>query len=152
MNEFWGIILGAILAVGGGAANDEISSWRERRRERKAISVSISDELTEIQQVLTKIKNVWEGTHTLIPSYIRDLKSCTSAYDNLRPRLFLIKEDGLRRKITTFYRDLKCSADKDSRKAGSLSKNEDAQNEQQEIADRLIKLLSDAADLQSKLQ
>ena len=42
MNDFWGILFGAILAIAGGAANDEIASFRGRRRERKAISVSIS--------------------------------------------------------------------------------------------------------------
>ena len=117
MSEFLGILLGAILAIVGGAANDEIASLRERGRERKAISISISDELTEITQILNKIKTVWEATHTLIPSYIRDLKSCTSAYDALRQRLFLIKDENVRKEITTFYRDLKSAVNSDMRKA-----------------------------------
>lgn len=152
MNDLWGILLGAILAVGGGAANDEIASIRERRRERRAISISISDELTEITQILDKIKTVWEATHALIPSYIKDLKSCTSAYDALRQRLFLIKNEDTRKSITTFYRDLKSAVNSDMRKAGTLSKNEDAQKEQQEIANKFIGFISEANTIKGKLK
>lgn len=152
MNDFWGILFGAVLAICGGAANDEIASFRERRRERKAISISISDELTEITQILNKIKTVWEATHTLIPSYIKDLKSCTGTYDALRQRLFLIKSEDIRKDVTTFYRDLKSAVNSDMRKAGSLSKSEDAQKEQQEIANKFIGFITEADAIKNRLK
>ncbi len=152
MNDFWGIVFGAFLAVGGGAANDEFASWRSRRRERKAISISISDELTEILQILSNIKTVWEATRTLVPSHLKDLKTCTSTYDGLRQRLFLIKNEKLRKEITAFYRDLKSAVNSNAHKAGSLSKNETAQKEQEEIANKFIGFISRAENIQSKLK
>lgn len=152
MSDFWQIVLGAFLAIVGGAANNELSEWRSRCRERKAVSISISDELTEIIQLLEKIKTVWEATHTLIPSYIKDLKTCTGAYDGLRQRLFLVKNEELRKDITTFYRNLKSAVNSDMRKAGSLSRSEDAQKEQSEIATKFINFISQADKIKSKLK
>ena len=42
MSDFWQIVLGAFLAIVGGAANNELSEWRSRCRERKAVSISNS--------------------------------------------------------------------------------------------------------------
>lgn len=153
MNEFWAVVLGAVLAVFGGAANDEFSAWREKRRECNAIKVSLNDELTEICQILNKIKTVWETTQTLVPSYIiRDLTTCTSTYDGLRQRLFLIKDETVRKDITTFYRDLKSAVNSNARKAGSLSRNENIQKEQEEIANKFIGFIGRAEKIQDKLK
>lgn len=153
MSDAWLVILGAVLAVFGGGANDEFSAWRERRRERNAIKVSLSDELTEIVTILNKIKNVWEANHTLVPSYIiKDLTSCTSTYDSLRQRLFLIRDINTRKDITTFYRDLKSAVNSNARRAGSLSKNADIQKEQEEIAKKFIDFIDKAEKIQERLK
>lgn len=146
-----GVIVGAIITVLTGAIGSEYAAWRERSRELKAIKSSIVDELTEQQAIIGNMKEVWEKTKTLIPSYIWDLKSCSATFDGIRQRLFLIKDNKLRNKIISYYKDLKSTIQVEGKRAGSLSKSDKSQNEQKEIADKFIALSDKAKEIQNEL-
>ena len=60
MSDFTLLCAGAVLATVGGALSDELRSMRIRSRERKAIKVSIADELGEIENTIGKQHEVWE--------------------------------------------------------------------------------------------
>ena len=51
-----GLIIGSIGTVVTGMLGSEYAAWRERSRERKAISASLSDELSEIQTIIGNMK------------------------------------------------------------------------------------------------
>src|SRR3989344_544919 len=105
-NEAWYLILGAVLAIGGGWISDEIRAWRERDRELKSIKVAIGDELGEIESTINNMHEVWKQAKVLSPSYIVNLLANTTAFDTLRTRLFLIKDKDLRKKVVAFYKKL----------------------------------------------
>lgn len=102
-----GLIIGSIGTVVTGMLGSEYAAWRERSRERKAISASLSDELSEIQTIIGNMNEVWDKTKTLVPSYIQELRSCFITYETTRQRLFLIKNTKLRSDIIKFYKELK---------------------------------------------
>jgi hypothetical protein len=124
------LIVGALLATVGGYCGDEIRSWRERGRELKSIKICIGDELKEIETTIGNMHQVWESAQLFHPNYVADLLSSTSAYDELRPRLFLIKDGTLRKDIGDFYKKLKDTVRKTEGKIGTLAQTSDATSEQ----------------------
>jgi len=146
-----GVIIGAISTVVTGALGSEYTAWRERARERRAISSSIVDELSEIQAIINNMNEVWDKTNTLIPSYIWELKSCLVTYEATRQRFFLIKDNKLRTDVIKFYKDLKLAIPVEGKRAGSLSNTQKSQDEQKEIADKFVKFSERAGDIIDKL-
>lgn len=150
-NETWLVVLGAILAIAGGVANSEFSSWRQRRRERKNYITAVSDDLNEIIEVIRNMKEVWEKTNELIPTYLYELESCMGPYKDNRKDLYLIKNSQLRSDIITFYRDMKGAIDANIKKAGSLSESDEAQTEQKEIENKFVELGDRAKSIKGRL-
>ncbi|MCC6404842.1 MAG: hypothetical protein IT405_00425 [Candidatus Yanofskybacteria bacterium] len=125
MNELWLIIIGAFLAIVGGAIGDEIHALNERRRERNAIKIAICDELGEIAATITNIHTVWESAARVIdPKLVSDLLSSTEVYDGLRTRLFLISDEQLRKGLSDFYKKVKDTVRKTEGKIGLTSEAE----------------------------
>jgi hypothetical protein len=124
------LILGAILAIGGGWISDSIRAWRERKRELKAIKIALCDELLEIETTIGHMHEVWKEAKVLASTYIIDLLANTTAFDNLRTRLFLITNEVTRKKVLLFYKKLKDTAKKSEGKLGSLADTEESKAEQ----------------------
>jgi hypothetical protein len=104
MNEVLTLLTGAVLAIIGGGINDEWRARRERARELEAIKSSLRDELNEIETTIKNMREVREKSKILYPSYVNDMLANTTAFDSLRLRLFLIKDDELRKQIVSFYK------------------------------------------------
>ena len=152
MSELFYLIVGAILAIIGGVANDEIRAGRERARELKAIKISLCDELGEIVTTVKNMHEVWEKSKILYPSYISDLASNTTAFDSLRQRLFLISDDALRTQIVAFYKKLKDTAKKSRGKVGTLAQTAEALAEQTGIESDFKTLGAEAKLIQDSLK
>lgn len=146
------LILGALLAIIGGAISDEFRAWRERRNERKAIKTSLVDELSEIEMTVKNMHEVWDQTHVFGVKYITDLLSCTSAYDSCRQRLFLIKDTELRKEIIAFYKKLKNTAQKAEGKVGSLDETQESKDEQSGFERSFQEIGAEAKVLREKLE
>jgi hypothetical protein len=152
MNSFVALISGAVLAILGGYVGDEIRTWRERSRERKAIKICIVDELREIETTIGNMHQVWDTAATFHPSYVSDLIGNTSAYDTHRPRMFLIKDTELRKEIGDFYKKLKDTAKKTEGKLGTLAQTEEARNEQRGFDTAFQAIGTESRALRGKLE
>lgn len=151
-NETLYLILGAILAIGGGWISDEIRAWRERSRELKSIKVAIGDELGEIETTINNMHEVWKQAKVLSPSYISNLLANTTAFDNLRTRLFLIKNEELRKKIVAFYKKLKDVGKKSRGKLGTLADTDEAKAEQGEFDTEFQGICTEAKSIKKELE
>ncbi len=151
MNDIWGILLGAALAIGGGWISDEIRAWRERSREFKALKVAIGDELGEISTTIQKMHEVWTQAKVLSPKYITELLASTSAFDNLRTRLFLIKDEECRKSIVVFYKKIKDTAKEYEGKLGSLANTPEANAEQSKADNEFQSIFTEATNIKAKL-
>jgi uncharacterized protein YeeX (DUF496 family) len=152
MNNTLTLILGASIAIIGGFIGDEFRSYRERQRERKAIKISIIDELEDIMTIIKNMHEVWEKSKLLHPSYVADLLASTSIYESFRTRLFLIKEAELRKELNAFYKKLKDLAHKSEGKLGSLADTPEASTEQSGFDAAFQALGSDAKTIKEKLE
>lgn len=152
MNDLGLLILGAILAIAGGVLGDEIRSWSDRRRERKAIKIALCDELGEIEATIHSIHTVWESAKVFPPTYVNDLLSSTTAYDGLRTRLFLIKEEHVRAQLGGFYKKLRDTVRKTEGKIGTLADSAEATAEQGAFDTAFQTLGADAKSLREILK
>jgi len=152
MNEVILLVLGALLAIGGGYIGDEIRSSSDRRRERKAIKISLCDELKGIEEIVHTIHSVWESAKVFPPSYVSDLLASTTAYDSLKTRLFLIKEDDLRTELNSFYKKLRDTVRKTEGKIGTLANTPEVIAEQNSFDTTFQALGTDAKTLREKLK
>lgn len=146
------LILGAVLAIAGGIVGDEIRSFLDRRRERDAIKVALCDELGGINTTISSIHTVWESAHVFPPSYVADLLSSTTAYDSLRTRLFLIKEEEVRKKLSDFYKKLRDTVRKTEGKIGTLADTADATAEQSAFDTSFQTLGTEAKEIRNLLK
>ena len=151
-SDTWLIILGALLAIIGGYVGDELRALRERSRECKAIKISLADELQEIETTIGNMHQVWEQAQLLPPTYVTTLLQTTSAYDNLRPRLFLIKDQTLRREISDFYKKLKDTSLKAEGRLGTLAQTKEAKAEQSGFDANFRALAAEAKSLRASLE
>lgn len=151
-NEIIGVIVGAVLAIIGGAIGNSFTSWRERKREEKSIKICISDELGEIKEIIDKMNEVWDTAHTLSPSHIQDTLDSTGNYEKLRIRLFLIKDEDIRKDINSFYKKLKATCRNKKDEAGSLNDDDESRKIQSEINSSFQQLGNEAKTLQDKLK
>lgn len=152
MSDFILLIIGALLATIGGVGGDEFRSWRERKRELKAMKISIIDELGEIKNIITNMHEVWEKSKVLHPSYITEILASTSIYKHARLRLFLIKDTELRKCLVNFYKKLKNTAKKSEGKLGTLADTAAATAEQAGFHSSFQALGTDAEGIISKLE
>lgn len=152
MSDFQLLLLGALLAIVGGYVGDEIRAWRERVRELKAIKITLADELGEIEATIKNMHEVWEQTKFFGAKYISELLSGTSAYDGARPRLFLISDDDLRKKLVAFYKKLKDQVKKSEGRVGTLADTEDAKAEQVAFEAAFQILGTEAKHIREKLE
>ena len=151
-DNVWFIIIGALLAIVGGYVGDELRSWRERSRECKAIQVCLADELQEIESTIGNMHQVWEQAQLLPPTYVTTLIQGTSAYDNMRPRLFLISDEALRKEINNFYKKLKDLSIKADGRLGTLAQTDEATSERSNFDTSFQSIASEAKSLRSRLR
>lgn len=151
-NEVWFLLAGAVLAIIGGYVGDELRAWRERSRECKALKISLADELQEIESVIHSMHQTWDTTQILSPSYVTALLKTTSAYDNLRPRLFLISNKDLRKEISDFYKKLKDLSARAEGKLGTLSDTTEAKTEQSGFDSNFQTVAGEARALRGKIE
>ncbi len=146
------LIIGALLAVFGGYIGDEIRSWRQRCNERKAIKISLCDELSIIESTINNMHQVWENAKVFPQNFVADLLSNTIAYDGLRTRLFLIKDATLRKKIVAFYKKLRDTVKKTEGKIGTLAQTPEAAAEQNAFDTSFQTLGTEAKDIKEALE
>ncbi|MFA6416381.1 MAG: hypothetical protein WCW56_02750 [Candidatus Paceibacterota bacterium] len=151
-SEFWYLIVGAILAVAGGWISDEIRAWRERERELKSIKIAIGDELGEIKTTISNMHEVWKQAKVLSPSYITNLLANTTAFDNLRTRLFLIKDENLRKRVVAFYKKLKDTGKNSKGKIGTLANTDEAKAEQGQFDTEFQTLCTEAEAIKKSIE
>lgn len=151
MNDFISLLIGALLAIIGGSLGDEIRAWRQSVREWDSIKTTIGDELTEIEGTITNLHNVWTQASILSSEYINDLLNSTSAYDNLRIRMFVCKNNELRKDITAFYKKLKDTARK-SLDVVTLDASAGATAKQAKVDDDFQRLSEAAKKLRENLE
>ncbi len=152
MNNILYIILGSVLTIAGGAVNDEIRSTQETKRERKAITISLCDELTEISTTMKNMQEVWEKSKVLYPSYVADIIASTSTYESYKTRLFLIKGEETRKSLVSFYKKMREVARRSDGKLGTLADTEESKTEQSTFAVEFKKIGEDAEALKIKLK
>ena len=145
------VILGSILAIGGGWIGDVLRARGERQRELKDIKIVLGDELDSIEKVIKTMHETWTQSNILYPAYISDLSSNTVSFDHLRLRLFLIKDETLRREINTFYKKFKDLLHKSEGKVGTLADTTEAKEEQKKIHDEFEKIGLEAKPIKDKL-
>ncbi len=146
------IILGAIIAIGTSIVSSLVLDSFHKRQERKEIKVLLLDELNEIIKELGFLEEYWKNKTNILPNYVQSMKNLRSNYENISNRLFLIKNDETRRRIRSFYSDLKTAAYKYSKNAGTLSNSSEAKTEQAKIANEFIDLKNRAETLKDKLK
>ncbi|MBP7005760.1 hypothetical protein KBB27_01390 [Patescibacteria group bacterium] len=151
MSDLPSIALGAVLAIAGGAAGDEFRSWRERSHEREAIKIGLSDELEEIATTLKSMHDVWTQAKVLSQSYVSNLISNTTTFDALRTRLFLIKDEKLRKRIVAFYKRMTDTAKKYEGKLGTLATDTAALAEQADIEKEFQAVATEADGIKKEL-
>lgn len=152
MNDLVLLAVGAGIAIIGGYIGDEVRAWRERSRERDSIKICIADELREIESTIASMHQVWENAQLFHPNYVSDLLSNTSAYDELRARLFLIKSSTIRKEIGAFYKKLKDTAHKTEGKIGTLAETPEAIAEQRAFDTTFQTIATEAKTLREKLE
>lgn len=152
MNDLQLLVLGALLAIAGGVVGDEIRSWLDRRRERKAIKIALCDELSGIEATIHSIHTVWESAQVFPPNYVEDLLSSTTAYEGLRTRLFLIKDESVRAQLSGFYKKLRDTVRKTEGKIGTLADTPEATAEQGSFDTAFQSLGTDAKSLRDLLK
>jgi len=152
MSELQNILLGAVLAIAGGGIGDEIRAWRERVRERESIKIGLIDELDEIHTTLKSMHDVWTQAKVLSQSYVSNLLSNTLTFDALHTRLFLIKDEKLRKSVVAFYKKMKDTAKKYESNLGTLDKSAEAIAEQGEIAKEFQTLSTEAEAVKTGLE
>lgn len=145
------LLIGAALAVIGGMISDGIRGWRERARERNAMKICILDEINDIISTLEKMHEVWEHGNVLPAFHVNDVCTNTTAFDSLRLRLFLIKDDDLRKKIFAFYKKLKDLGEKSKGKVGSLADTPKVRDQQSKFDIEFQALCTDAKEIRDKL-
>jgi len=145
------LIIGAVLAIVGGILGDEIRSSRENKRELKSIKTTIGDELGEIEATVTNMHEVWVQAKVLPQNYVANLQGDTTAFDNLRMRLFLIEDENLRKDIISFYKKLKDTCKNSKGKIGTLADTDEARGQQANIDSEFQKLGSGAKSIKERL-
>ena len=151
-NNALDIALGAIIAIGTSIVSSLALDYFHKRQECKEIKVLLSDELNEIVKELGYLEEYWKANSIIMPTYIQSMKGFRGNYENVYGRLFLIKNNDLRRETRYFYSDLKNAAFKYSKIAGTLSNSPEANMEQAKIANEFIDLKNRAKTLSSKLK
>ena len=152
MNEIGNMLLGGALAIAGSVVSDMYQEHRNKKNELEGIKTSLSDELHDIKKILASMQVVWDKTKTLIPSDLDDLKRCTMTYDEVRPKLYLIKNEKIRNELRSFYNELKNSINSNYKRAGSLSQEKEAIEEQEKIAEEFKSYQERVDSLISKLK
>lgn len=151
-NNPWFLVLGALIATIAGYIADETRAWRERARKKKALCISISDELVQIHTALDNMHQVWDKAQLLNPNFVQELRNNTTVYDSLRADMYLIKDVDLRRKISKFYKDVQDTCVKTDGKIGTLASSQDAITEQQGFDTAFQTLSTEAKSIVEKLK
>lgn len=127
------LIIGALLAILGGALVEYIKKVINRREERQYIVIMLKDELEEIIKTVDKLEETWEKTKNVHRTYLEELKCYNTAYEHNKNRLFLLSTSEARKKVTKFYRDLQKDVTEWADKAGTLSDDPASKTEQESI-------------------
>ena len=145
------LVLGAILAIGGGWIGDVLRARGERQRELEDIKIVLRDELGSIEKEIKTMHETWTQSNILYPTYISNLNSNTASFDHLRLRLFLIRDEKLRGEIHAFYKKFKDLLRKSEGKVGTLAETTEAKDEQKKIHDEFEKIRGEAEAIKNKL-
>ena len=151
MSNFISLIIGALLAISGGAVIEWLKLRMEKRQELKFLKISFVDELHEICSIIEKLSETWERSSMVHKAYIDELSDNMSAFGHHRNRIFLFKKTTVRRELITFYKKLKEAIKDCEGKVGSLAETPEAKSEQEAVKNKFCTLKTEAETLEGKL-
>jgi len=123
-------VIGASLAIVGGFFAVAFRQRIETKQEITHIKTSLIDELTEICSIIDKLTETYTTTNIISNIYLTDLAKNTDSFDDLKQRLYLIRDADLRRDISTFYRKLVKNISESINKVNKLGENQPAAHNQ----------------------
>jgi len=148
---FLAAIAGGLLSAIGGFFAVVIRARMDKKSEIHYIITALSDELFEICNIAEKIHEVNKTAHTIPNTYFNDLNKNKEAFNYHKLRIFLIKDDALRRSIVTFYKNLDEAIQDSINKVGKLDPDENSRNEHDQIATKFTGIKNQAEGLKKSL-
>lgn len=123
-NTLTGAIVGGVLTIIGGFFATLVSSRIQKKNEVEFIKISLIDELHEINSIISRMIDTHKTAHPLPNSYLNDLQSNTDSFKHHKKRLFLIRNETLRRDTVSFYKNLSESIEDSINQVGKLGDTE----------------------------
>lgn len=118
---FWAAIAGGLLSSIGGFFAVVIRARMDKKTEINYIKTALIDELTEISSIVDKMRETQKTAHIISNSYLNDLNKNQESFNYHKLRIFLIRDDKLRRSIVSFYKNLDEIIQDSINKVGSLA-------------------------------
>lgn len=113
-------LLGGFLSIMGGFGAVVLRARTERKNEINYIKISLTDELNEICSIVEKLEETYKTTHIVSNKYLNELSVNDDSFYHHKERLFLIKNEKLRKEITSFYKLLSETITESKNKVGTL--------------------------------
>jgi hypothetical protein len=154
--DAWKIIIGAFvgstLAFIGGVMGEYLKVRLQNRRERNYIVTNLGDELLEISSIISKFNETFENSNGIAnKKYIIDLSNSMALYTNHKDRLFLFKNQEIRREINTLYKDLRTLISESEGKVGTLANTQESKAQQRDIVQKFKDISTRTTQLSGKL-
>jgi hypothetical protein len=144
-------LIGGVLAIIGGFFAVIIRLRAEKKQEISYIKISLIDELTELSLIITRLEDTFTSTHIIPNLYLNNLKANTEAFSFHKPRLFIIKEDKLRRSIVSFYKKLGENIQESINQVGQLGETQSGATHEQ-IVGKFKTLRTEADTLKGTIE
>lgn len=113
-------LLGGLLSIMGGFGAVVLRGRTERKNEINYIKISLTDELHEICSILEKLEETYKTTHIVSNKYLNELSVSDDSLHSFKERLFVIKNEKLRKEITSYYKLLSETITESKNKVGTL--------------------------------
>lgn len=100
------LVIGALLAIVGGFFGVLIRVRVERKEEINFIKICLIDELNGICSIIESMKDTFTKSPVIYPVDLNKLTENTTNFNDHRKRIYLIKDENLRKNIFNFYKDI----------------------------------------------
>lgn len=135
-NQWLSQAFGAVLAILGGFFAVIFRLRLERREEINHIKTSLTDELTEIASIISKLNDTYNATspHIIPNTYLNDLNENMGSFDFHKQKLYLISDSTLRKDISVFYKKLSKNINDSINTVGQLGESQIGSDHQQIVS------------------
>ncbi|MDD5088387.1 MAG: hypothetical protein PHI18_06285 [bacterium] len=132
------IIVGGMLATGGGVLTELVKLRMEDNRRKKVFCTLISDEVRNVVNNVGLILEIFNTRSEMMIVHIERFRELWESHERLRGELYLIRDDSLRQEITTFYSTLKTTAKESQELLGKIPNTDTEKEEHRRDQDRKI--------------